>query len=373
MLLPVLKTGILLSRLKVKVYLYEPVLSFHFRLEDSIELCSNRATWTDVCEYYMIYVEQKKIAQNFHDYHTVTSIQKVYGNKKRIDSESGEAEPCCSNMKNHPFCWEVRGYKVTGDQAEESDDDLDLSREEFCISALNVVLATGTYDIPNKLGVSGESLPHVSHSLHEFESVINNKLTLNSDPVTLTPDPVLIVGAGLSAADAVLMALNNEIPVIHVFRRGANDSSLVLKKLPPNMYPEYHRVHSLMKGTTSSPLYKPIAKQEVAEILEDQMVLLSPSKKGCAEMSSVEVSHVVILIGARPDLSFLPLGGRDLGVIKKFPIESKHNPIDIDPYSYQSVHEPGLFAIGPLIGDNFVRFCLGGALGITNYLCSKET
>ena len=321
----------------------------------------------------MSYVEEKNIAQNFYDYHTVTSIQKVYGNKKRIDSESGEAEPCCSNMKNHPFCWEVRGYRVTGDHDDIPDDDLDLSREEFCISALNVVLATGTYDIPNKLGVSGESLPCVSHSLHEFESVINNKLTLTSDPVTLTPDPVLIVGAGLSAADAVLMALDNEIPVIHVFRRGANDSSLVLKKLPPNMYPEYHRVHSLMKGTASSPLYKPIAKQEVAEILEDQKVLLTPSKKGCTEMSSVEVSHVVILIGARPDLSFLPLGGRDLGVIRKFPIESKHNPINIDPYTYQSVHEPGLFAMGPLIGDNFVRFCLGGALGITNYLCSKET
>lgn len=337
---------------------------FNFRLEDSIELCSNRATWTDVCSYYMSYVVEKKIAQNFYDYHTVTSIQKVYGNKKTVDSESGEAEPCCSNMKSHPFCWEVRGYKVIGDLDSTSEDD--LSREEFCISALNVVLATGTYDIPNKLGVSGESLPHVSHSLHEFESVINNDLTLNSDPV-------FIVGAGLSAADAVLMALEKEIPVIHVFRRGANDSSLVLKKLPPSMYPEYHKVHSLMKGVTTSPSYRPIAKQEVEEILEDKKVLLTSPEKGCAEISSVEVSHVVILIGSRPDLSFLPHGGRDLGVIKKFPIESKHNPIDINPYTYQSVHEPGLFAVGPLIGDNFVRFCLGGALGITNYLCAKET
>lgn len=358
-----------MQTLSLSSWMELPDLPFHDwlkkqkRLEDSIEVCSNRATWTEVCNYYMSYVDEKKIAKNFLDYHTVTSIQKVYRNKKVVDSESGETEPCCSNMKSHPFCWEVRGYEIKGSHDSAEDDD--LAREEFCISALNVVLATGTYDIPNKLGVSGEILPHVSHSLHEFESVINNKLTLNSDPV-------LIVGAGLSAADAVLMALDNEIPVVHVFRRGANDSNLVLKRLPPNMYPEYHKVHSLMKGSTSSPLYRPVAKQEVAEILEDKKVLLTPSKKGCTEISSLEVSHIVILIGARPDLSFLPLGGRDLGVIKKFPIESKHNPIDIDPYTYQSVHEPGLFAIGPLIGDNFVRFCLGGALGITSYLSSKD-
>ena len=337
----------------------------YFRTEDSVEPCSNRSTWMDVCNYYMNYVEEKQIRDNFLDYHTVTSIQKVYKNKKVVDSESGETEPCCSNMKSHPFCWEVRGYDVKGGDHGVANDD-DLAREDFCISGLSVVIATGTFDIPNKLGVSGEHLPHVSHSLHEFESVINNKLSLTSDPV-------LIVGAGLSAADAVLMALDNEIPVVHVFRRGANDSNLVLKKLPPNMYPEYHKIHSLMKGAISSPLYRPVAKQEVADILEDNKVLLAPSKKGCADISSLDVSHIVILIGARPDLSFLPHEGRNLGVIKKFPIESKHNPIDIDPYTYQSVHEPGLFAMGPLIGDNFVRFCLGGALGITNYMLSKNS
>lgn len=38
-------------------------------------------------------------------------------------------------------------------------------------------------------------------------------------------DPVLIVGSGLTAADAVLCAYNNNVPVIHVFRRRVTDRS----------------------------------------------------------------------------------------------------------------------------------------------------
>jgi hypothetical protein len=41
-------------------------------------------------------------------------------------------------------------------------------------------------------------------------------------------------------------------------------------------------------------------------------------------------------------------------------------------YSFQSNHEVGLFAMGPLVGENFVRFGLGGALGISNFLSKKR-
>lgn len=65
-------------------------------------------------------------------------------------------------------------------------------------------------------------------------------------------DPVLIVGAGLSAADAVLSARFRSLPIIHVFRR----SNVSLDKtLPENMYPEYHKVivlslykHNILKS-----------------------------------------------------------------------------------------------------------------------------
>lgn len=324
-----------------------------------MEPLTNRATINDVCNYYMSFVEEKNLKQNFYDNHTVTSVRKVYKSNTVVDSESGETELCCPDITKHPFYWEVRGYRMLscchGDSQEEA-------REEFCISAPTVVIATGTFDIPNKLGLSGENLPYVSHSLHEFESVINNE-QLNTNT-----DPVLVVGAGLSAADAVLMSLEKEIPIVHAFRRGANDSSVILKKLPQNMYPEYHKVHSLMKGTEQCPLYKPMPMQDVIELKEDKKALMKPRRTKSSDITSVDISHAAILIGSRPDLSFLSQEGRNLGVVQKYPIESKHNPIDIDPYSYQSVHECGLFAMGPLVGDNFVRFGLGGAFAITHHL-----
>jgi hypothetical protein len=52
-------------------------------------------------------------------------------------------------------------------------------------------------------------------------------------------DPVLIVGAGLSAADAVLAARFRSLPIIHVFRKKAGTLG---QELPENMYPEYHKV-----------------------------------------------------------------------------------------------------------------------------------
>ena len=35
-------------------------------------------------------------------------------------------------------------------------------------------------------------------------------------------------------------------------------------------------------------------------------------------------------------------------------------------FSLQSIHQRGLYAMGPLVGDNFVRFLQGGALAITS-------
>jgi hypothetical protein len=55
-------------------------------------------------------------------------------------------------------------------------------------------------------------------------------------------DPVLIVGAGLSAADAVIAARFRSLPILHVFRKKAAALSTGSTQLPENMYPEYHKV-----------------------------------------------------------------------------------------------------------------------------------
>lgn len=56
--------------------------------------------------------------------------------------------------------------------------------------------------------------------------------------------PVLIVGAGLSAADAVTICRSSGINVIHVYR---NRTAGLDKMLPENVYPEYHEVRISLK------------------------------------------------------------------------------------------------------------------------------
>lgn len=61
--------------------------------------------------------------------------------------------------------------------------------------------------------------------------------------------------------------------------------------------------------------------------------------------------------------------GLGFGENPKKPIDCKNNPISVDKYTNQVLNAPeGLYALGPLVGDNFVRFIPGGALAITSAL-----
>ena len=111
-------------------------------------------------------------------------------------------------------------FEVTGYQQRPGDTEPSL----FSYLTKNVVLATGAADRSNSLNVSGESRPFVLHTL----SQLNTKIKTGD----LTPHspPVLIVGAGLSAADAVLAAQSHNIPSVHSFRKQARDPGLVFTR-----------------------------------------------------------------------------------------------------------------------------------------------
>lgn len=303
----------------------------------------SRATVGSVARYYQDYVKCKGLEKFFINHTIVHSVEKYHHPVETIDN-----------------LWLVKG------QQEIKNHETGESRvRELSFVTPNVVLATGISDKPNKLNVSGEDLDFVIHTLNELEKLIMTK-RLTSRTGTL-----LIIGAGLSAADAVIAAHFHNIPTAHAFRRSVHDSQLIFNRLPDNMYPEYHKVHNMMRGDCKSYCgYKSHEGYEVVEIRPNRVVILKPvGEEGPLLM--IKCAYVVVLIGKKPNLSFMPNEGRNLGILPDEKIDSRRNPLSIDPYTHKTSNEQGIFALGPLVGDNFVRFVQGGALAITNHVYKK--
>lgn len=172
-----------------------------------------RASVKNVARYYHDYVDIKGLRKYFRESAEVTSVRRLDQVKgaNAVDADRG--------------LWQVTGHIRTDD-----------GLQHFQYITPNVVLAIGGYDLPNKMNVPGENLPFVVNSLQAMEQLITNQ------QLTSKSEPVLIVGAGLSAADAIIAAHFHGIPIVHAFRRKASDPSLIFRQLPSNMYPEYHKV-----------------------------------------------------------------------------------------------------------------------------------
>ncbi|XP_035678590.1 oxidative stress-induced growth inhibitor 1-like isoform X2 [Branchiostoma floridae] len=322
----------------------------------------DRAYISDVAQYYSDYVKHMGLEKNFLVGSTVTSVRRLVVDCAFINQESGEQEASC--QLHRPECcrknmWEVRGVLQA--------DDL---QQPFCYHAPHVVMATGTTDIPNRLDFKGDNDNDVVvHDLREIEKAIANK------ELDEHSDPVMVVGAGLTAADAILCLRSRKIPIVHVFRRDVKDQGLIFKTLPDGLYPEYHTVYQMMKSKDGYPGYKSYPRHEILEMRAGRKCVLKGPVRRCligrmidCPEKVVHVSKVLVLIGARPNLSFLGNNGMDLAVDSTKQVSCKKNPIDVDPYTFESARAQGLYAVGPLVGDNFVRFVKGGPLGIASHL-----
>jgi len=275
---------------------------------------------------------------------------------------------CIEEDSQQPL-FEVSGYELSTDGA-------GRKLQPFKYLTRNVVLATGQSDRPNRLGVPGEDLNFVLHSLADLEALVKDgSLTPNSDPV-------MVVGSGLSAADTIINAQTHGLSIVHVFRKSADDPGLIYNKLPVKLYPEYHAVHDMMASGLSDetrlvkgekvereyPGYRAVAEAEVVHISKDRRVHVKVA--GEDKIKEIQVSCVLVLVGALPDLSFLG-EHQDIGRLAETEVD-RNNLVHVDVFTHQSVKVPGLFALGPLTGDNFVRFIQGGALAITSYIVREK-
>ncbi|XP_038628363.1 oxidative stress-induced growth inhibitor 1 [Tachyglossus aculeatus] len=324
---------------------------------------NSRATAGDIAHYYQNYVMKKGLCHNFHCGSTVTAVRRVgprreLGSSPDCFSDWSAQEPAACQATPDRQLFQVSGFMAGSDG----------SQRPFSISAENVVLATGTYDSPSWLGISGEDLPFVHHELSVLET------STKDGTLDQTSDPVLIVGAGLSAADAVLFARHCNVPVIHAFRRKVDDPGLIFNQLPKMMYPEYHKVHQMMREQS---ILTPGSYEGYLSLPEHQLLFFKDDKRcvfqdGRGQQKVFSISLALLLIGSNPNLSFLPNNGANLAVDPLKPVNPKRNPIDVAPFTYECVQEPGLYALGPLAGDNFVRFVQGGALAVASSLLRRE-
>lgn len=236
-----------------------------------------RALVCDVAQYYENYVNEMNLMRYFHNNTIVTCVK-----------------PFASAV-NKRVRWLVRGIQGDG------------TRFAYCCR--NVILANGAADLANRLGVSGEgSQDWVKHDLPALESILEQV----PDDERPKMKPVLVVGAGLSAADAVSICRSSGINVIHVYR---NRSAGLDKMLPETVYPEYHEVHKMMKDSVNTySLYSPMPEHSIIEFIPGKLQsdnLSSPCHQvvlkqlNTGEIKIVDVSYCAILIGFRPDLQFL--------------------------------------------------------------------
>jgi len=371
----------------------------------------HRTTVSSVAHYYTEYVRLTGLKKYMRNNSVVTSVEPMHQPKSKLEkvnsicSENSEchdrlrcrraSENCSDTMYRNHFCSGIKDTRIrleanvyedvplhqgipSGNNGKKVEDKLwkvtgytnkqdskgKVIKEPFTYVTSNVVLAVGCYDKPNQLNIPGEDLPFVIHSLSDLEILIKTR--------KLTPDspPILVVGAGLTAADAIITAHFYGISVVHTFRRSVTDKNLIFNKLPTNLYPEYHKIHQMMSGKGEGyDGYKPVEKGRIVEIKEDGKVLVE-SPKAC---NVFQTSYVLILVGCKPNLYFLPKAGRGLGINLVEEIDSRSNPIDINAYTHECHSAPGLYALGPLVGDNFVRFVQGGSLAVASSIVKKKT
>lgn len=197
-----------------------------------------------------------------------------------------------------------------------------------------IVIANGNYSIPKRLGVEGEELSFVTHRL---PADVKQGTT------------VLVVGSGLTAADCVIKALDAGCTVHHLYRMKVK-KGVDRFDGRDKQYPHYAHLWQLMSQMKSDKRYFPHVGSDLTKISEGGLCLI--------DSEEVKVDQVMVLIGSKSDTSFFPQ-------IDPSQIEEK-----VDKYSYELFDN--LFVVGPLTGDNFIKFNTPGCFAAASALRKKE-
>lgn len=176
-----------------------------------------------------------------------------------------------------------------------------------------VVLATGFYDVPNLLNITGEELPKVHHYYKEPHLYFNQKL--------------VVVGAANSAVDVAL----------ETFRKGA-DVTMVMRESAIQDNVKYW-VKPDIENRIKEGTIKAFFNSELKAIRPDEVDIQTPD----GVITTIKNDFVLAMTGYKPDFSFLKSIGVDM-VLKEDALIPSHDPETLE------TNVPGIYLAGVICG-----------------------
>ncbi|MCW5517672.1 YpdA family putative bacillithiol disulfide reductase [Muriicola sp. Z0-33] len=166
-------------------------------------------------------------------------------------------------------------------EVKKEDDQFTVQSTKEKYSAKNVIIATGFYDLPNKINVPGEDLPKVSHYY--------------KDPHFYASQKLAIVGASNSAIDAALECWRKGAEVTLIIR-GPEVGQRVKYWVRPDI------INRIEEGSIAV-----FYNSEVKEIREQEMTINTPD-------GDIVIANdfVLALTGYMPNFEFLEMLGIQL-------------------------------------------------------------
>lgn len=183
-----------------------------------------------------------------------------------------EAMEYYRRVKNH-WNLDVNLYEAVLD-VQKKETIFDVKTEKSTYQSKNVVIATGFYDIPNKLGIEGENLPKVRYYYDDPHRYIDQNVT--------------IVGAANSACDAALECWQKGAKVTMIIR-GNEINNRVKYWIKPD-------IENRIKEGSITAYFESVATKITDKTIEIQ----TPTGK-----IEVESDFVLALIGYQPNFSWL--------------------------------------------------------------------
>lgn len=197
------------------------------------------------------------------------------------------------------------------ESVKENDSSYQVLTQKGTYQTPNVILATGFYDIPNKLNIPGEELEKVSHYY--------------ADPHYYAGLKTVVVGASNSAVDAALEIYRKGGEVTMVIR-GEQIGERVKYWVRPDV------INRIEEGSIAAYF-----NAELSEIRKDQVVI--QSREG---QKTIENDFVLALTGYQPNLDFL----------KKMGIAVSADAKKIPQYNKETMetNKKGIFLAGVICG-----------------------